>query len=99
MEEAPEYHPYPLVEKIRQSPPVNLDVPYDPAWIKGKNVLITGGASGFGAGYVRRWASLGANVVIGDVNTQLAEQLVANVRQDTCNDIVHFLYCNVTDCQ
>ncbi|KAI9708901.1 MAG: hypothetical protein M1828_002573 [Chrysothrix sp. TS-e1954] len=99
MEKHPDYHPYPLVEKIKQSPAIDLDIPYDPAWIKGKTVVITGGASGFGAGYVRRWAGLGANVIIGDISVQLAEQLIANVRQDSGNDNVHFVYCNVTDWQ
>lgn len=40
-----DYPVHPIAEKIGQSPPIDLDKPYDPAWVKGKTVLITGGAS------------------------------------------------------
>jgi hypothetical protein len=58
-------HPYRLVEEIRQSPPVDTSAPYDAAWVAGKTILITGGASGFGEGFFRKWADHGANVIIG----------------------------------
>ena len=37
--------------------------------------LITGGASGFGAGIVRKFVAEGAQVMIADLNTALAEEL------------------------
>jgi FlaA1/EpsC-like NDP-sugar epimerase len=58
-------HPYRMVEEIRQSPPLDTSEPYDAAWIAGKTILITGGASGFGEGFFRKWAEHGANVIIG----------------------------------
>ena len=36
--------------------------------LKNKTVIVTGGASGFGEGIVRRFAEEGANIVIADIN-------------------------------
>ncbi|MCP5380847.1 MAG: SDR family oxidoreductase [Kordiimonadaceae bacterium] len=43
--------------------------------LKDKIAIITGGASGFGAGIVRKFAAEGAKVVIADLNITLAEDL------------------------
>jgi len=47
--------------------------------LKGKTAIVTGGASGFGAGIVRRFAAEGAQVVIADIDgaaaSALAEEL------------------------
>ena len=47
--------------------------------IAGKNVVVTGGASGIGKGMCERFASMGANVVVSDVNdtgaAAVAEQI------------------------
>jgi len=49
--------------------------------LAGKSVIVTGGASGFGAGMVRRFAAEGASVLIADIDGQgaaeLAEELIA----------------------
>jgi NAD(P)-dependent dehydrogenase (short-subunit alcohol dehydrogenase family) len=45
----------------------------------GKVAWVTGGAQGFGAGVARRLASLGAKVVISDVNSQPAEAVAADI--------------------
>ena len=39
----------------------------------GKVVLITGGAQGFGAEFGKAFASLGAAVVLGDINSEHGE--------------------------
>lgn len=88
-----------LVESVRQSPPVDTSAPYDPDWVAGKTILITGGASGFGEGFFRKWASHGANVIIGDINDKRGESLVAEVRQETGNQNLHYIHCDVTDWQ
>ena len=44
--------------------------------IKGKIAIVTGGASGLGEATVRRFASLGANVVIFDMNNERGGMLV-----------------------
>lgn len=93
-----DYKQTPLVSTIHQSPPIDVDIPYNADWVSGKTVLITGGASGFGAGFAQKWAAHGATVIIGDINTSLAETLVARIRSDTGRaDAAFFVHCNVTD--
>ncbi|KAF2635713.1 NAD(P)-binding protein [Massarina eburnea CBS 473.64] len=84
---------------IKQSPPIDVSIPYDAAWVANKTVLITGGASGFGAGFVRHWAKNGATVIFGDVNTEKGDGLAREVRKETGNDRVHFIHCDVSDWQ
>ncbi len=43
--------------------------------LEGKTAIITGGASGFGAGIVRKFVAEGARVMIADLNTAMAEGL------------------------
>jgi 3-oxoacyl-[acyl-carrier protein] reductase len=43
--------------------------------LKNKIAIVTGGASGFGAGIVRKFIAEGAKVVIADINNSLAEKL------------------------
>ncbi|KAH7135163.1 hypothetical protein B0J11DRAFT_154234 [Dendryphion nanum] len=88
-----------LTSVIRQSPPVDLSKPYDAAWVKGKTILITGGASGFGAGFVKHWAQHGATVVFGDINVDKGTTLVREARKETGQDNVHFVHCDVTNWQ
>jgi NAD(P)-dependent dehydrogenase (short-subunit alcohol dehydrogenase family) len=87
----------PIWSKVRQSPPIDQSLPWSDTSIKGKHIVITGGASGFGAGFVRQWSALGASIVIGDVNASKGEQLVADIRKETGNTNVHFVKCDVRD--
>ncbi|RSL86990.1 hypothetical protein CEP52_015661 [Fusarium oligoseptatum] len=82
---------------IRQSPPIDVSKPYDPATLKGKTILITGGANGFGAHMVRKWASHGAHIVIGDVADAAGEDLVATMRASYPDSTFAFQHCDVTD--
>lgn len=82
---------------VPQSPPLDLSLPYSDASIKGKHIVITGGASGFGEGFVRRWSALGASIVIADVNVSKAEKLVAEIRQSSETVNVYFIKCDVRD--
>jgi NAD(P)-dependent dehydrogenase (short-subunit alcohol dehydrogenase family) len=88
-----------LVQAIRQSPPIDTSEPYDPAWVAGRTILITGGASGFGEGFFRKWAAHGANIIIGDINDKRGEAIVEEVRESTGNKNHHYIHCNVTDWQ
>ena len=45
------------------------------ARLTGKTAIVTGGASGFGAGIVRKFAAEGARVLIADINIEAAEAL------------------------
>lgn len=47
--------------------------------LKDKITIVTGGASGFGAGIVRKFAAEGATVVIADLNGKLAAELSGEV--------------------
>ena len=78
-----DYKPESMVKAIRQSPPIDVTTSYDAAWVKDKVILITGGASGFGAGFVRLWAQHGATVIVGDINVKMGDALVRDVRKQT----------------
>lgn len=92
-----------VVDRIGQSArlsPSQLSTPVtDTTFLKNKTILITGGASGFGAGFLRRWAAAGATVVIGDINVQQGDRLVRDTKKETGNENLHFFHCDVTDWQ
>ncbi|MDG1709534.1 MAG: glucose 1-dehydrogenase [Emcibacteraceae bacterium] len=44
-----------------------------------KIAIVTGGASGFGAGIVKKFATEGANVVIADLNIEMGEKLSTEI--------------------
>lgn len=90
---------HPLGDLVRQSPPFNINHVPDDSWVKDKVVIITGGASSFGAGFLRRWAAAGAVVIVADVNVAKGDQLVRDVKKETGNVNLHFVHCDVTDWQ
>ncbi|MCJ1459295.1 hypothetical protein MMC28_009672 [Mycoblastus sanguinarius] len=90
---------YSLEAVIKQSPAIDTSVVVNEDWLKDKTLLITGGASGFGAGFLERWALAGATVIVGDVNVQKGGKLVRDLRKKTGNPNLHFLACDVTDWQ
>nr|WP_319385001.1 SDR family oxidoreductase [uncultured Roseibium sp.] len=47
--------------------------------LQGKTAIVTGGASGFGAGIVRKFVAEGARVLIADLNLAAAEDLATEV--------------------
>lgn len=47
--------------------------------LTGKTAIVTGGASGFGAGIVRRFLQEGARVMVADINGPAAEQLAGEM--------------------
>jgi len=49
--------------------------------LEGKVAIVTGGASGFGAGIVRKFAAEGARVLIADINLEGAEALARELGQ------------------
>lgn len=88
-----------VVDMIRQSPPIDISTPYDPAWVIGKTIVITGGASGFGAAFAQKWAANGANIIISDISAAAGEKLAAELRKETSNPNHHFIRCDVTNWQ
>ena len=47
--------------------------------LAGKTAIVTGGASGFGAGIVRKFVAEGARVMIADINGEAAEKMAAEI--------------------
>lgn len=80
---------------VRQSSPVDTTSPYDPAWLKGKTIIITGGSSGFGAGFARKWGQW-ANIIVADINDVIGKKLVEDLRASSGNPHHHYVPCNVT---
>jgi len=85
-----------IVGLARQSPPIEIGSPFDTSSLQGKTIVITGGASGFGAGFSKRWAELGATIIIGDIDSTQGKALIEELRKDTGNASHQFLYCDVT---
>ncbi|GAA6193261.1 SDR family oxidoreductase [Phaeobacter sp. NW0010-22] len=50
--------------------------------LHGKTAIVTGGASGFGAGIVAKFVSEGAHVMIADINGEAAEKVAAQMDGD-----------------
>lgn len=51
--------------------------------LKGKTAIVTGGASGFGAGIVRKFVAEGARVMIADINGDAARDMAAELGDAT----------------
>ncbi|PMD32237.1 short chain dehydrogenase/reductase-like protein [Hyaloscypha variabilis F] len=85
-----------IVGLARQSPRIEIGTPFDTSSLEGKTILITGGASGFGAGFAKRWAESGATIIIGDIDSTQGKALVDELRKETSNASHQFLYCDVT---
>ena len=47
--------------------------------LKGKRAIVTGGASGFGAGIVRKFATEGADVIVVDLNRDAADAIAQEI--------------------
>ncbi|KAL2117831.1 hypothetical protein VTJ04DRAFT_7491 [Mycothermus thermophilus] len=91
--------PFSAVRFTHLSGPVDLSKPYDPSTLAGKTIVITGGASGFGAAFARHWAAHGANLILGDVNDALGESLVAELRSSPTtkpDQLIAYQHCDVT---
>ena len=56
--------------------------------LKDKTAIVTGGASGFGAGIVRKFVTEGARVMIADLNGDGAKQLSAEIGAATVPHVV-----------
>jgi len=60
--------------------------------LEGKTAVITGAASGIGAGTARMFVEHGANVVVADMQEEAGHALVAEL-----GDVARFASCNVTN--
>ncbi|EPS36828.1 hypothetical protein H072_9630 [Dactylellina haptotyla CBS 200.50] len=80
---------------VYQTPEVDIKGSWDEASVKNKTFLITGGASGIGAGMAKKLAGLGGTVIIGDL--QNAQSFVDEVRKSTGNPNIHSVQCDMTN--
>ncbi|MCL2227319.1 MAG: SDR family oxidoreductase [Oscillospiraceae bacterium] len=64
--------------------------------LKGKVVLVTGGASNIGLGYARAAAWAGAKVVITDINEENGNEAERVINADNGPDTALFVKCDVT---
>lgn len=63
--------------------------------MKGKNIIVTGGASGIGLAITKRFAQAGGNVFVLDVNPETG---LKEVNQLTASGLkVNFIQCDVSD--
>ena len=68
--------------------------------MSGKTAIITGAASGIGAGIARFFADAGINVIMADINEELALKVEKEITD--AGNKAHFMKCNVTkeaDCK
>ncbi|KAK4940986.1 hypothetical protein LTR10_019030 [Elasticomyces elasticus] len=86
----------PFGSTVIHSEPVDCSKPINRTNIRGKTIVITGGASGFGKACFEDWASHGANIIIGDINDKAGTQVVAQMRASTNNSNHHFIHLDVT---
>ncbi len=63
--------------------------------MQNKTVIVTGGASGFGEGMIRRFAEEGANTVIADINDEAGEALASEISGQGTPCV--YTHCDVTD--
>lgn len=59
---------------------IDFNAPLDETQLEGKRVLITGGASGIGAGCARLFVTHGAHVIIADMNEELGMTVVKGLQ-------------------
>jgi NAD(P)-dependent dehydrogenase (short-subunit alcohol dehydrogenase family) len=89
-----------IVGLTHQSAPVDTSAPYSTESLNGKTVLITGGASGFGAAFARHWASYGATIIVGDVNDAAGTALIAELDKLPSSTKSHrSVHCDVLNWQ
>lgn len=63
--------------------------------MKGKNIIVTGGASGIGLAIVRRFASEGGRVTILDYNADAGKEVTELLKREGL--VVSFIRCNVAN--
>ncbi|PGH10933.1 hypothetical protein AJ79_05179 [Helicocarpus griseus UAMH5409] len=82
----------PQLPPYTYSGPVDCTIPPDRTQLKGKSVIVTGGANGMGETTVRAFAAEGAYVTIADLNEQRGQELARELSPNA-----QFVKCNITN--
>ncbi|HYF58154.1 MAG TPA: SDR family oxidoreductase [Burkholderiaceae bacterium] len=69
---------------------------FEPGLLAGKRVLVTGGGTGLGEAMARRFASLGASLVLSGRRAQVLDEAAARIRAESGVD-VQTIPCDVRD--
>ncbi|KAL4734920.1 hypothetical protein BDV11DRAFT_208973 [Aspergillus similis] len=72
--------------------PVDCTIAPDPSKLRGKSVIVTGGANGMGETTVRKFAEAGAFVTIADLNAERGEQVARELEPNA-----QFVQCNIVN--
>ena len=59
--------------------------------VRGKTAIVTGSAQGFGKNFAERLLSAGAKVCISDVNVELGEKTLKELKEKHGEKLVHFV--------
>ncbi|KAK5172921.1 uncharacterized protein LTR77_003043 [Saxophila tyrrhenica] len=71
-----------MSDEFNASNAVKPSAGYDVNQLKGKSVVITGGGSGLGEEFAKRFAKAGAFVTIGDVSEERGKRVVSEIGED-----------------
>jgi len=81
----------PPLERYVDKGPVDCTTKFDTTNLKGKSVVVTGGAKGLGEAYVRAFAKAGAFVTIADLDESAGQKLASEFPKNSV-----FVKCDVT---
>ncbi|KAL4966597.1 putative short chain dehydrogenase/reductase [Aspergillus stella-maris] len=81
----------PALPPYQYTGPVDCTIPPDPSKLKGKSVIITGGANGMGETTAREFAKAGAYVTIADTNVERGKEVTKELAPNA-----QFIPCNIT---
>ena len=65
--------------------------------VKDELVLITGGGSGLGRELATRWAKLGANIVVWDINQSGLDETIKRINETNPEVKAYSYLCDITD--
>ncbi|KAL6708924.1 hypothetical protein ACN47E_002331 [Coniothyrium glycines] len=85
------------IQKYQYDGPIDHTIPIDHAQLKGKCVIITGGANGMGEAAVRHFVSHGSFVCIADVDSQRGEALSSELNTQYGSTQTFFITVDIRD--